>query len=33
MFTMDVGMSAGSVSVETTEHRGFTPEETLFKYS
>ena len=27
MFTMDVGMSAGSVSVETTEHRGFTPEE------
>ena len=27
MFTMDVGMSAGSVSVETTEHRGFSPEE------
>lgn len=27
MFTMDVGMSAGSVSVETTEYRGFTPEE------
>ena len=27
MFTMDVGMSSGSVSVETTEHRGFTTEE------
>ena len=27
MFTMDVGMSAGSVSEETTEQRGFTPEE------
>ena len=27
MFSIDVGMSAGSVSVETTENRGFTPEE------